>query len=165
MAPKDSSDCMVNVTIEIGHKADCLDVPTNEGFTHDWTAFVKGRSLGLDQFVKKVVFHLPKTFKMPTRTICEPPFTVSELGYESFILPIDVHFKNKQLPTKLTFEYNIFLNAQHTPNVKNVHYEKLHFKNPYPEFKAKLLEAGGTEQNVDQPRVPQLSSPYDVSSV
>ena len=41
MAPKDSSDCVVTVTIEIGHKADCLDVPTNEGFTHDWTAFVK----------------------------------------------------------------------------------------------------------------------------
>ena len=59
---------MVTVTIELGHKADCLDVATPEGFTHDWTVFVRGRGQGLDQFVEKVVFRLHKTFKMPIRS-------------------------------------------------------------------------------------------------
>ncbi|KAH9513199.1 hypothetical protein Btru_034361 [Bulinus truncatus] len=150
MAPKDSSDCVVTVTIELGHQAHFLREPSPEGFTHDWTVFVRGQEGSrLEAFVEKVVFRLHKTFKCPLRTISEPPYKVSESGYAGFLLPIEIHFKNKQSPRKIVFSYDLFLNAKDSPPINNVRIEKLKFQNPTPEFKAKLLKAGGIEQGAD----------------
>lgn len=147
-------DCVVTVTIELGHQANFLEEPSIEGFTHDWTVFVRGfEGSKLEYFVEKVIFRLHKTFKMPTRVISEPPFRVTESGYAGFILPIEIHFKNKQQPRRINFEYDLFLNLKPASPVNNVRYEKLKFQNPTPEFKMKLLKAGGVEQGVD--RVPQ----------
>lgn len=79
----------------------------------------------------------------PISVITEPPFRVSESGYAGFILPIEIHFKNKQTPRKIIFLYDLFLNAKDSPPINNVRYEKLKFQNPTPEFKAKLIKAGG----------------------
>ncbi|XP_059166891.1 protein AF-9-like [Physella acuta] len=147
MAPKETSDCVVTVTIELGHQANYLKEPSPEGFTHDWTVFVRGfEGSRIEAFVERVVFRLHKTFKLPLRTICEPPFKVTESGYAGFLLPIEIHFKNKQSPRKIVFSYDLFLNAKDSPPINNVRYEKLKFQNPTPEFKAKLLKAGGVEQ-------------------
>uniref|UniRef100_A0A2C9K505 YEATS domain-containing protein n=1 Tax=Biomphalaria glabrata TaxID=6526 RepID=A0A2C9K505_BIOGL len=145
-----SSDCVVTVTIELGHQANFLSKPSPEGFTHDWTVFVRGQDGSrLDAFVEKVVFRLHKTFKCPLRTISEPPYKVSESGYAGFLLPIEIHFKNKQSPRKIVFSYDLFLNAKDSPPINNVRIEKLKFQNPTPEFKAKLFKAGGIEQGAD----------------
>lgn len=63
-----SSDCVVTVTIELGHQANFLKEPSPEGFTHDWTVFVRGyEGSRIEYFVEKVVFKLHKTFKSPVR--------------------------------------------------------------------------------------------------
>ena len=62
------NDCVVTVTIELGHYANFLKEPSLEGFTHDWTVFVRGKDGSkIEHFVEKVVFKLHKTFKCPTR--------------------------------------------------------------------------------------------------
>ncbi|BFY97489.1 hypothetical protein BsWGS_00529 [Bradybaena similaris] len=136
----------------MGHQANFLKEPSPEGFTHSWTVFVRGfEGSLLDYFVEKVVFRLHKTFKSPVRVITEPPFQVTECGYAGFILPVEIYFKNKQTPRKIVFEYDLFLNAVNSPPINNVRYEKLKFQNPTPEFKAKLIKAGGIEQGLEHP--------------
>ncbi|BFY97491.1 hypothetical protein BsWGS_00531 [Bradybaena similaris] len=144
----------------MGHQANFLKEPSPEGFTHDWTVFVRGfEGSRLEYFVEKVVFKLHKTFKSPIRVITEPPFRVSESGYAGFILPIEIHFKNKQTPRKIIFLYDLFLNAKDSPPINNVRYEKLKFQNPTPEFKAKLIKAGGTEQGPEHASSDLFGSP------
>ncbi|KAK3799333.1 hypothetical protein RRG08_048839 [Elysia crispata] len=155
MVPKDHNDCVVTVTIELGHYANFLKEPSLEGFTHDWTVFVRGKDGSkIEHFVEKVVFKLHKTFKCPTRAICEPPYKVNESGYAGFILPIEIHFKNKQSPRKIYFSYDLFLNVKDQPPINNFRYEKLKFSNPTPEFKAKLIKAGGIQQGGDHEQQP-----------
>lgn len=74
----------------------------------------------------------------------EPPYNVSESGYAGFELPIEVYFKNKEEPKKITFEYDLFLNME--DSVSNTRREKLTFQNPSSEFKKKLLKAGGVSR-------------------
>ncbi|KAL5004604.1 hypothetical protein ScPMuIL_018060 [Solemya velum] len=147
----------VQVKIELGHKASVRKKPTVEGFTHDWTVFVRGQepSRNIQHFVEKIVFHLHDSFPKPKRVLKEPPFVVSESGYGGFTLPIDIYFKNKQEPKKIPFQYDLFLRLEEPP-VNHVRCEKLTFQNPTEEFKAKLLKAGGVivrpgEEPVNQP--------------
>ena len=71
----------------------------------------------------------------------DPPYEVGESGYAGFELPIEVYFKNKEEPKKITFDYDLFLNME--DSVSNTRREKLTFQNPSAEFKKKLLKAGG----------------------
>lgn len=59
----------MQVKLEIGHKAACRTEPTAQGFTHDWTVFVRG-SEGKDvsHFVEKVTFYLHESFPRPKRS-------------------------------------------------------------------------------------------------
>jgi YEATS domain-containing protein 1/3 len=73
--------------------------------------------------------------------IKECPFQVAESGYAGFILGIDVHFKNKEEPKKVHFDYDLYLRVGES--VGNTRKEKLTFQNPSPDFKKKLIRAGG----------------------
>ena len=75
--------------------------------------------------------------------ISVPPFKVTECGYAGFTLPIEIYFKNKQPPRKISFEYDLFLNGLDAPAISFTRHEKLNFTNPTPEFKTKLIKAGG----------------------
>jgi YEATS domain-containing protein 1/3 len=66
---------------------------------------------------------------------------VKEYGYAGFELPIEIHFRNKEDPKKITYDYDLFLNNEEV--VQNTRREKLTFQNPSPDFKKKLLRAGG----------------------
>lgn len=66
---------------------------------------------------------------------------MKEFGYGGFELPIDIYFKNKEEPKKITYVYDLFLD--NFKPVTNTRREKLTFQNPSPEFKKKLLRAGG----------------------
>lgn len=58
----------MQVKLEIGHKAACRQEPTEEGFTHDWTVFVRGsEGKDISHFVEKVIFHLHESFPKPKR--------------------------------------------------------------------------------------------------
>lgn len=71
----------------------------------------------------------------------EPPYEISQSGYASFELPIEVYFRNKKEPKNMTFEYDLYLEMGRT--VSNHLFEKLTFKNPSDDFRKRLLKGGG----------------------
>ncbi|KAM5238759.1 protein ENL isoform 2-T2 [Ctenodactylus gundi] len=106
--------------------------------------FVRGpEQCDIQHFVEKVVFWLHDSFPKPRRVCKEPPYKVEESGYAGFIMPIEVHFKNKEEPRKVCFTYDLFLNLEGNPPVNHLRCEKLTFNNPTNEFRYKLLMAGG----------------------
>ncbi|KAL3865864.1 hypothetical protein ACJMK2_043213 [Sinanodonta woodiana] len=136
----------VQVKIELGHRASLRAKPTKEGFTHDWTVYVRApEGFNIAHFVEKVVFHLHDTFANPHRVVKKLPYHVSEAGYADFDLPIYIYFRNNGDPQKIKFNYNLFLQA-HEP-VNHVRCEKLTFQNPTDEFKKKLIKARGECSN------------------
>ncbi|XP_063575945.1 protein ENL isoform X5 [Pongo abelii] len=138
------NQCTVQVRLELGHRAQLRKKPTTEGFTHDWMVFVRGpEQCDIQHFVEKVVFWLHDSFPKPRRVCKEPPYKVEESGYAGFIMPIEVHFKNKEEPRKVCFTYDLFLNLEGNPPVNHLRCEKLTFNNPTTEFRYKLLRAGG----------------------
>ncbi|XP_075401668.1 protein ENL isoform X2 [Tenrec ecaudatus] len=138
------NQCTVQVKLELGHRAQLRKKPTTEGFTHDWMVFVRGpEQCEIQHFVEKVVFWLHDSFPKPKRVCKEPPYKVEESGYAGFIMPIEVHFKNKEEPRKVCFTYDLFLNLEGNPPVNHLRCEKLTFNNPTYEFRCKLLRAGG----------------------
>ena len=76
--------------------------------------------------------------------IKNPPYEVSESGYGSFECRIDVYFRNKGDPRKLTFTHDLLLsmNKAFDPVVV-ARCEKLTFRSPSEEFAQRLLRAGG----------------------
>jgi len=57
------------VKIEFGHQSISKESTVN-GFTHDWTVFVKGtEGADISHIVEKVVFHLHTSFPKPKRGI------------------------------------------------------------------------------------------------
>ncbi|XP_074058273.1 protein ENL [Macrotis lagotis] len=138
------NQCTVQVKLELGHRAQLRKKPTTEGFTHDWMVFVRGpEQCDIQHFVERVVFRLHDSFPKPKRVCKEPPYKVEESGYAGFIMPIEVHFKNKEEPKKVCFTYDLFLNLEGNPPVNHLRCEKLTFNNPTKEFRSKLLRAGG----------------------
>ncbi|XP_063311932.1 protein ENL [Pelobates fuscus] len=138
------SQCTVQVKLELGHRAQLRKKPTTDGFTHDWMVFVRGpEQCDIQHFVERVVFRLHDSFPKPKRVCKEPPYKVEESGYAGFILPIEVHFKNKEEPKRVCFNYDLFLNLEGNPPVNHLRCEKLTFNNPTKEFRRKLLKAGG----------------------
>lgn len=103
------------------------------------------------QSQKEVVFFVicilifKQDFPFKFAVFKEPPYEVSESGYAGFEMPIEVYFKNKDDPKKISFEYDLFLRTDGA--VSNLRREKLTFKNPSAEFKKKLLKAGGVSTN------------------
>lgn len=71
---------------------------------------------------------------------------MKESGYAGFELPIEIYFKSKEEPKKITYEYDLYLHTNDT--VVNTRREKLTFLDPSAEFKKKLLKAGGVSLNV-----------------
>ena len=68
MASHFAAQDVLTVPIELGHRAHYKERPSSDGFTHDWTVFVRGvDGAGMGDIVEKVVFHLHKTFKNPKR--------------------------------------------------------------------------------------------------
>ncbi|CAM4627383.1 protein ENL isoform X2 [Lepidochelys kempii] len=138
------NQCTVQVKLELGHRAQLRKKPTTEGFTHDWMVFVRGpEQCDIQHFVEKVVFRLHESFPKPKRVCKEPPYKVEESGYAGFIMPIEVHFKNKEEPKKVCFTYDLFLNLEGNPPVNHLRCEKLTFNNPTKDFRRKLIKAGG----------------------
>lgn len=147
----------VEVKIELGHKAVLKDQPTAEGYTHDWTVFVKGpEGCKIDNFVEKVIFMLHESFPKSKRTIREPPYQVTESGYAGFNMPIWVYFKTREEPKKIDFVYDLYLSLDGKP-INNIRCEKLTFHNPPDDFCQRLLKGGGS---IKQP----VASPNKKSS-
>lgn len=57
-------------------------------------------------------------------------------------MPIDVYFRTREEPKKVTFKYDLYLRLE-SPPVSNIRIEKLTFQNPSDDFRNKLIKAGG----------------------
>jgi len=72
------------------------------------------------------------------------PYEVTESGYGSFECRIDVYFRNKGDPRKLTFVHDLVLTLDRKSDpVIVARCEKLTFRSPSEEFAQRLLRAGG----------------------
>ena len=91
------SKSTLEIILEFGHKAVLKDVPSrlgDIGYTHDWEIWVRNPNDGkIENFLEKAVFTLHPTFEPQTRTVTKAPFKVSEQGYGSFTISIDLYFK------------------------------------------------------------------------
>lgn len=67
---------------------------------------------------------------------------ISEKGYASFGLTLEVVFQNSVKPNHLTYEYDLVLPGEGQPPVKYFRQEKLIFRNPPDDFRQKLLRGG-----------------------
>ncbi len=68
---------------------------------------------------------------------------MEESGYGSFMLQIEIYFRNKEEPKKVKFDYDLYLQLVGNPPVTNVRVEALTFSDPVEDFKKKLLKGGG----------------------
>ncbi|XP_039668042.1 protein ENL-like isoform X2 [Perca fluviatilis] len=134
---RNNAQCTVQVKLELGHRAQLRKKVTSEGFTHDWMVFVRGPETGdIQHFVEKVVFCLHDSFPISKRVCKEPPYKVEETGNTGILMHIEVHFKNKELPKKMCFKYQLNLEGDH------LRCEMLTFNNPNKDFRRKLIKAG-----------------------
>lgn len=72
----------------------------------------------------------------------EPPYQVSEIGYAGFLIPIDIYFKQREEPKKISFEYDLILLLEENQQ-PSYRLEKITIQNPSEEFREKLLKGGG----------------------
>jgi len=63
---------------------------------HKWTAFVRGDRTA-ESHIAKVVFHLHPSFKPAVVTIKKPPFEVTEMGWGTFSIDVDIHHSTGQI--------------------------------------------------------------------
>lgn len=99
-------------------------------------------------------------FVVFSSVVKEPPYQLSESGYGSFNLPIEVYFKNKDEPKKVRFEYDLLLPNLNDPPINQIRSECLTFQNPSEDFKQKLVKAGGTSTGSSAPlSMPKVKRP------
>ena len=72
----------------------------------------------------------------------EPPYQVCESGYAGFMINIEVHFRSKEEPKKVFFNYDLYLHLEGPP-ISYCRAEKVIFQNPTEDFRRKLIRAGG----------------------
>lgn len=158
-------DKKVQVQIEVGHSATCRETTTAEGYTHDWSIFVRGaKGADISHFVEKVVFILHESFPKPKRSLTKPPYKIEERGYGSFNLPVEIHFRNKEVPRKHKLDYDLFLQLVGMPPVNNTKVEALTFLNPAAEFEQKLLKGGAVILSKDNQVFSPASRPDNNAS-
>ena len=74
--------------------------------------------------------------------IKEPPYEITETGYASFDVIIEVFFRNKAEPRSIRFLYDLYIEMDKP--VYKLRRERLTFKNPSKDFMKKLIMGGGT---------------------
>lgn len=77
--------------------------------------------------------------------ITEPPFQVSESGYGSFIVSIEVHFRMKESGQRSmqTYNHDLTLPAEGNPPIELALTEKLTFTLVSEDFIEMVLKGGG----------------------
>lgn len=127
--------------LELGHRSAPLKQRSANGYTHKWTAFVRGiNDSKIEHCIQKVVFQLHDSFDNPSRQIHEPPFQIKETGYAGFEIPIEIYFKNREKPNHLVFVHDLCL-LKNKPNDAST-IEKIKFINPNREFEKLLIKSG-----------------------
>ena len=75
----------------------------------------------------------------------DPPYQVSESGYGSFNMAIEVFFRNKDDLKSQRFDYDLLLPNAGDPPINQLRSETLTFQSPNEEFKSRLMKGGGIQ--------------------
>ncbi|CAF1457460.1 unnamed protein product [Adineta steineri] len=157
----------IEIDFEVGHSSIIRCEATtihNPPRTHDWKLFLRSADVNgdLSCLIQRCVFHLHHEYPNSKRELKTTPYAIQESGYAGFHLPIEIYFKTKTEPKKFRIEYELDL---HKPidgrpyQQKESYLRKYRFTiyNPDPEFRQKILAAGGkivdsgpiTSNNID----------------
>ncbi|KAL5260529.1 hypothetical protein ACHWQZ_G010611 [Mnemiopsis leidyi] len=161
----------VKVALTLGHSASHrakADLTGSGDYTHDWSFYVRGDpGCKIHNYIDRVVFKLHDTFPNPVQVIKKPPYEIHEQGYGTFILAVEVNFKNKREPRQIEYKYDLVLPADGVPPIKRCRKEILTFTNPNSEFMTKLIDGGGVLQqgnllpNTTTKQSPRLDPPRE----
>lgn len=104
--------------IIISHESTLLPKKTSAGNTHRWVINVNVSKMGesSNHLVKSVTYRLHESFKNPIRVLNSEPFSLSETGWGSFTLVVEVLFSNGQ---RFSYKYDLILNALNEPSLSN----------------------------------------------
>ncbi|VDP09864.1 unnamed protein product [Soboliphyme baturini] len=137
----DKDRCILR--LEVGHESWMLSSPTpscSHPLTHRWKVYVRGiNDFVLDEsLIEKVVFQLHEDFESARRVVTSPPYEVSETGYAGFSIPIYLSFVNYKREFCLEYDMNLrYVSQDKTKVIKT-----LEFRDPKPDLRAKLINAG-----------------------
>lgn len=130
----------MEANVLIGHQAKLTRQPG--GHKHVWKVYLRPMNrLSLEKFVKKVVFHLHRSYVNPKRVIREAPYELKETGDVGFDMKIVVYFKTSNMPKSVSFTYGLSLTTNGFP-VAYLSTKRLVFENPDDRLRRRLFEAG-----------------------
>lgn len=100
--------------IEISHESHLL--PTPEKYTHSWTVYVNSPNdqKKFERLVESITFNLHDSFAQPKRKVVSPPFKVSEQGWGSFLLIVEITLITG---IKYHLKYILTLNSPGEPSI------------------------------------------------
>ncbi|XP_065583765.1 uncharacterized protein LOC136042731 isoform X3 [Artemia franciscana] len=141
-----------NLELEIGQTTSMLSETSQDGNTHNWEVFVRGKNNApIENIINRVVFRLI-LFPDPVRTICKAPFTIRETGYGCFNINIEVHYK---IPMRKSNRFKHYLKLHNKIECLNFKTHTIIFKNIDGHWKDKLLKAGAViHQNKKKGKTP-----------
>ncbi|MEN2500486.1 MAG: hypothetical protein MHMPM18_004646, partial [Marteilia pararefringens] len=108
---KNESSAKKKICIEISHVSRNLPQSSSSSETHEWTVSLKPLTKFKEIFgasIKRVVFNLHSSFAHPARSFSKPPFKLTEKGWGSFYLRVDVIFKDSHHSLNYDLQLNNF---------------------------------------------------------
>ncbi|KAJ9051083.1 NuA4 histone H4 acetyltransferase complex and the SWR1 complex subunit [Entomophthora muscae] len=137
-----------------------------KGHTHKWTVFVRGlNGEDLSFLFRRVTFQLHHTYDIPTRTVEQAPYEVSETGWGEFEITIKLIFTPACKENSLTLFHSLKLHPLDDPlqgtwqkgkTVYYFQYDELVFNDPYESF----YQVFRKQPAIEKPQKKTLAMPY-----
>ncbi|CAF1182267.1 unnamed protein product [Adineta steineri] len=150
---------IVKIDLLVGHTSTIRAEPTtthNPPRTHDWEVYVRPADAHSDLscLIQRCVFYLHPEYPDKKRELKATPFVIQESGYAGFHLPIEIFFRTEKAPKKFRIEYDLDLHTNvegHPYHQKESYVRKYRytFYDPDPDFRQKILAAGGKMKDID----------------
>ncbi|CAF1068079.1 unnamed protein product [Adineta steineri] len=159
MTDFDDDSEIIEIDLLVGHTSTIRAEPTtthNPPRTHDWEVYVRSADAhgDLSCLVQRCVFYLHPEYPNNKREVNVTQFVIQESGYAGFHLPIEIFFRTKKDPKKFRIEYDLDLHTNvegHPYHQKETYVRKFRctFYDPDPDFRQKVLAAGGKMKDID----------------
>ncbi|CEF68064.1 ENL/AF9-related [Strongyloides ratti] len=126
----------------IGHYSEKFKKPNEHGHTHKWLLFVRhiNRSVIKDKdFISKVTYKLHPSFPDNIRIFKEPPFELSETGYGSFPLDVEIKFTGIKKVYNIKYQLELTLGEP----LETFKEQNVMILDPTPQFIETILKING----------------------
>lgn len=126
----------------IGHYSEKFKKPNEYGHTHKWLLFVRhiNRSVIKDKdFISKVTYKLHPSFPNNIRIFKDPPFELSETGYGSFPLDVEIKFTGIKKVYNIKYQLELTLGEP----LETFKEQNVMILDPTPQFVETVLKING----------------------